>query len=339
VGDSRRTDIALSERLLGRADGLLTDVIGVFAAIGFCVAARLVLNIVAPGMMPYALTFPAVMVATLFAGARAGIIATAALQLLVWYFVLLPQRSFGLASGQAVGLAITTLSLLLMVWVAAAYRKAMLQLSRENEEHVELLAMALREVDHRTKNNFQIAAALLQTQANSQDDEALGEELRRAASRLMSIAEVHASLALNSPDLSTVLLHDYLRDLCDRVREAMLPATVDLKFTATPIELPARVAVNVGLIVNECLTNAAKHAFPSHSGELKVDAAIDDRDVVITIEDDGPGSAANAIGMGSRLITTLARPIDAEFIRQGEHGTNCMLRFPLEQRETKRTER
>jgi two-component sensor histidine kinase len=339
VGNSGKRDIALSERLLGRADGLLTDIIGVFAAIGFCVAARLILNMIAPGMVPFALTFPAVMVATLFAGARAGVTATVALQLLVWYFVLPPQGSFTVTPDQAIGLAITTLSLFLMVWVAASYRKAMLQLSRENEDHVELLAMALREVDHRTKNNFQIAAALLQTQANAQEDEVLGEELRRAASRLMSIAEVHASLALSSTDLSTVLLHDYLRDLCDRVRDAMLPVTVELKFTAAHIELPARVAVNVGLIVNECLTNAAKHAFPNHSGELKVDAAIDNRDVVITIEDDGAGSASSAIGMGSRLITTLARPIGAEFTRHGEHGTNCVLRFPLEQRESKRTER
>jgi two-component sensor histidine kinase len=338
VGNSTKRDIALSERLLGRADGLLTDVIGVFAAIGFCVASRLILNIIAPGMVPFALTFPAVMVATLFAGARAGTIATILLQLLVWYFVLPPQRSFAVPPpGEAVGLVVTTLSLFLMVWVAAAYRKAMLQLSRENAEHVELLAMALREVDHRTKNNFQIAAALLQTQANSQEDEALGEELRRASSRLMSIAEVHASLALSSTDLSTVLLHDYLRDLCDRVRDAMLPVSVDLKFTATPIELPARVAVNVGLIVNECLTNAAKHAFPNHHGTLKVDASIDGRDVVVSIEDDGPGSAANAIGMGSRLITMLARPIGADFTRQGEHGTNCLLRFPLEQRDSKRS--
>ncbi len=337
MGDSRKTDIALSERLLGRADGLLTDVIGVFAAVGFCVATRLILNMLAPGVLPYALTFPAVMVASLFAGTRAGIFATIVLQLLVWYFVLPPERSFALTSAQAVSLGITTLAQLLTVWVAAAYRKAMLQLSHENEDHVELLALALREVDHRTKNNFQIAAALLQTQASSTQDDVLGDELRRAASRLMSIAEVHASLAMSSADLSTVLLHDYLRDLCDRVRDAMLPVTVELKFTSAPIELPARVAVNVGLIVNECLTNAAKHAFPGQTGTLKVDASIDGGDVVITIEDDGTGSAANAIGMGSRLITMLARPIGAQFERHGEHGTNCVLRFPYEQRESKRS--
>src|SRR4051812_26922509 len=80
VGNSGKRDIALSELLLGRADGLLTDIIGVFAAIGFCVAARLILNMIAPGLVPFALTFPAVMVATLFAGARAGITATVTLQ-------------------------------------------------------------------------------------------------------------------------------------------------------------------------------------------------------------------------------------------------------------------
>jgi two-component sensor histidine kinase len=331
--------MALSERLIRREDGLVTDVIGVFAAIGFGVATRLVLNMLAPGVMPYALTFPAVMVATLFAGARAGVIAAVALQLLVWYFVLPPERSFGLNPTQAVGLGITTLSLLLTVWVVAAYRNAMRRLSNEKEQRLELLALALREVDHRTKNNFQIAAALLLTQANSQQDDTLGEELRHAATRLMSIAEVHASLALSSADLSTVLLHHYLRALCDRVRDAMLPVTVDLEFKADPVELPARVAVNVGLIVNECLTNAAKHAFPNHTGTLRITETANDKDVVIVIEDDGPGIRPTAVGMGSRLISMLTRPIGAEFERHGEHGTNCTLRFPREQRETKRAGR
>jgi two-component sensor histidine kinase len=331
--------MTFSERLIRREDGLVTDVIGVLAAIGFGVATRLVMNMLAPGVMPYALTFPAVMIATLFAGARAGVTATVALQLLVWYFVLPPGRSFGLTPTQAVGLGVNTLSLLLTVWVVAAYRNAMRRLSDEKEQRLDLLALALREVDHRTKNNFQIAAALLLTQANSQKDEALGEELRHAATRLMSIAEVHASLAVSSADLSTVLLHDYLRALCDRVRDAMLPVTVTLEFRADPVELPARVAVNVGLIVNECLTNAAKHAFPNQTGTLKIIEIADDQDVVITIEDDGPGVRPAATGMGSRLISMLTRPIGAEFERHGEHGTNCVLRFPREQRETKRSGR
>jgi two-component sensor histidine kinase len=339
VGSSINRDMSFSERLVGRTDGPLTDVIGVFAAIGFAVAGRLLINVFAPGVLPYSLTFPAVMIATLFAGGRSGTVAVIVCQLLVWYFVLPPQRSFAISFADSIGLSLSTLALLVTVWVVAAYRNAMRRLSDEKEQRLELLALALREVDHRTKNNFQIAAALLLTQANSQQDALLSEELRRAANRLMSIAEVHANLALSSTDLSTVLLHDYLRELCDRVRGAMLPVTVDLVFVAEPVELPARVAVNVGLIVNECLTNAAKHAFPEQNGTLKVTVRATADEVVITIEDDGPGISTAVIGMGSRLIAMLAKPIGAEFERHGELGTSCELRVPLEQRDASRAGR
>jgi two-component sensor histidine kinase len=336
VESSTNRDIALLERMTRRTDGLLTDLIGVFAAIGFAVAGRLLINMLAPGVLPYSLTFPAVMIATLFAGGRSGVVAVLVCQLLVWYFVLPPQRSFAINFPEAISLSISTLALLVTVWVVAAYRQAMRRLSNEKEQRLELLALALREVDHRTKNNFQVAAALLLTQANAQQDALLSDELRRAANRLMSIAEVHANLALSSSDLSTVLLHDYLRELCDRVRDAMLPVTVNFEFAAEPVGLPARVAVNVGLIVNECLTNAAKYAFPEQTGTLKVTLKADDRQAIIAIEDDGPGMSATAMGMGSRLISMLTRPIGAEFERHGELGTSCILRVPLEQRETQR---
>lgn len=336
VASTNNRDMTLLERLTRRTDGLATDLIGVLAAIGFAVAGRLLINTLAPGVLPYSLTFPAVMIATLFAGGRSGVIAIVVCQLLVWYFVLPPQRSFGIDFAQAVSLSISTLALLVTVWVVGAYRQAMRRLSNEKERRLELLALALREVDHRTKNNFQIAAALLLSQANAQQDAPLGDELRRAANRLMSIAEVHANLALSSSDLSTVLLHDYLRELCARVRDAMLPLTVSFDFVAEPVGLPARVAVNVGLIVNECLTNAAKYAFPDQSGSLQVTLKADGGQAIITIEDDGPGMSETSTGMGSRLITMLARPIGAEFERHGDHGTVCVIRVPIEQREAPR---
>jgi two-component sensor histidine kinase len=326
------------ERLFRRKDGLLTDVIGVFSAVVFAIAGRVIISAVAPGTVPYALTYPAVMGATLYAGDRAGLGAVVICQILVWYYILPPEHSFALDFTQGVGLVITTLTLVLTVWAVSSYRTAMRGLSDEKERRLDLLALALREVDHRTKNNFQIAAALLHTQANSQKDEHLADQLRQAANRLMSIAEVHANLAFSSADLSTVHLHDYLRDLCDRVRDGMLPTTVTLDFSADPIELPARVAVSVGLIINECLTNAAKHAFPDQTGTLKVTAHAGDEDLVITVEDDGPGTAGIVDGMGSRLINMLVRPIGATFERRGTNGTSCVLLVPLEQREQGRAE-
>jgi two-component sensor histidine kinase len=250
--------------------------------------------------------------------------------LLVWYFVFPPRGSFGINSAQAVTLFFSTLSLGLTVWIIAAYRTAQARLRQEAQSRVDLLSLALREVDHRTKNNFQIAASLLQSQAAAQSDLALAHELRSAASRLISIATVYADLALSSADLNRVMLQDYLRELCARFRETMLPPTVSLAFDGEAVEVSTQAATTIGLIVNECLTNAAKHAFPRGIGAIAVSVRRDGGAILIEVRDDGVGgTGAGTPGTGSTLIATLARSIRAGFASSDDGGRVCTLRVPL----------
>jgi two-component system, sensor histidine kinase PdtaS len=130
-----------------------------------------------------------------------------------------------------------------------------------------------------------------------------------------------------------VLLHDHLREICDRIREGMLPAGVMLHFDAEPLQMPAQTAVAIALIVNECLTNAAKHAFPDGLGAVAVWLRPDGDDVLVTIEDDGVGrDNAAASGTGSKLIDMMTRSLRAEFHVSGatttDRGTRCELRVP-----------
>ena len=307
----------------------LNEAVVALAAVGFAVIGRTLIDVVAPGTMPFALTFPAVIFASLVAGARSGVAAVIICQLLVWYFVFPPRGSFALTSGQALSLTFSTLSLGLTVWIVARYRSVQARLRHEAKERVDLLSLALREVDHRTKNNFQIAASLLQSQAATQSDPALALELRNAASRLTSIAGVYADLALSSAGLSTVVLDEYLRELCARFSETMLPPTVGLTFESEPVEVPAQAATTIGLIVNECLTNAAKHAFPRGLGAIAVAVRREGKVILIEVRDDGVGAAANASGTGSTLIATLARSIRASFSTGDDRGRVCTLRVPI----------
>jgi len=305
------------------------------AAVGLAVVGRLIVEILAPGVLAYAFVFPAVIFACLIAGIRSGLMVTVVCQLLIWYFVIPPKHDFAIAFPHMVGLIVATGSLSLTAWAVSSFRATSYRLRDEQERHVELLSLALREVDHRTRNNFQIAASLLLSRAAGQDNPELRTELQAAAGRLQSLAAVYSNLALSSTNLSTVLLHEHLREICERIREGMLPAGVNLSFDAEPIEVPAQTAVSIALIVNECLTNAAKHAFPDGVGAVAVWLRPDgDGNVLITIEDDGPGQApTRSSGTGSKLMDLLARGMDAELqITSGtttDRGTRCDLKVRL----------
>jgi two-component system, sensor histidine kinase PdtaS len=315
--------------------GWVGELVVACAAIGFALLGRAIIDMFAPGVLPFALAFPAVIFGGLFGGARVGAAIAVVLQIFVWYFVLPPHRSFALAFAEAVSLIFATLSLALTVWIIAAYRGAASRLQEETQRRADLLSLALREVDHRTKNNFQIAASLLQSQAATQQDPTLARELRTAAGRLISIAEVYADLALSSADLSTVKLQNYLRELCKRFGRTMLPPAVKLRFHGEAIEIPAQAAATIGLIVNECLTNAAKHAFPSGTGTIQVAARREKDAIMIEVRDDGVGSvsgetpARSCGGTGSTLIATLAKSIKASFTTEEQGGRHCVLRMPI----------
>jgi two-component sensor histidine kinase len=323
-------------RLAGRKPDLLVDIVVAVAATGIAVTCRALVDLFSPGVMPYAFIYPAVIFASLIAGARSGYIATVCCQLLIWYFIIPPKRSFEISFSDSVGLIVVTFSVALTVWAVSSFRSTSMRLQQEQESHVELLSLALREVDHRTRNNFQIAASLLLSRASGESDPRVRDEFQHAAGRLQSLAAAYSNLALSSADLSTVLLHEHLREICDRIREGMLPAGVTLTFDAEPVQMPAQSAVAIALIVNECLTNAAKHAFPDGWGAVAVWLRPDGDDVVVTIEDDGPGPGiGSANGTGTKLIEMMARSLKAEFHVSGatttDRGTRCELRVPLAQ--------
>ncbi|MDB5686180.1 MAG: Two-component sensor histidine kinase, contains HisKA and HATPase domain [Rhizorhabdus sp.] len=308
---------------------LLRDIVVAFAALGLVICARLVIEHYVSDIVPFTLTFPVIIAAGLLAGARAGILTIAGCQMLVWYFVIPPSRSFAIeSSGQVVSLLLSTSAQCITVWAVTAYRRAALRLREENQHRVEILSIALKEIDHRTKNNFHVAASLLTSQAATADDPRVADELRLAASRLMSIASTYKNLALSSATLSSVLLHDHLREICDQLRDGMLPPTVTLTFTSDPVTVTAEVAVSAGLIVNEWITNAAKHAFPDAIGTISVSVTRLTDGVEIVVADDGTGvQRPDVKGRGANLTTLLARSIRARSEIAQRDGTCCTLRL------------
>ena len=110
--------------------------------------------------------FAGVVFACVLAGWRSGLIALVAGQALTWFLLVEPMWGFSSPEHWRFGgLIIATLSELIILIVIALYQREVDKNSSEREQRMELLGEALKEIDHRTRNNYQTVLALVQLQA------------------------------------------------------------------------------------------------------------------------------------------------------------------------------
>ncbi len=188
----------------------------------------------------------------------------------------------------------------------------------------------LKELHHRAKNNLQLIASLLDLAAGSPSPHAIAE----CRDRINSIALVHEKL-YQSGTLAKVELGDYLRTLAEQVAQAWNPAEtarVEVSVEAQDISLPLESAVPCGLVINELITNAFKHAFPEErGGRIVVRATQTERRVELSVEDDGVGLPAGAEKrsghIGLELVRALSRQLHADLKFETSQGTRVRLSF------------
>jgi two-component sensor histidine kinase len=191
--------------------------------------------------------------------------------------------------------------------------------------------LLLEEMSHRIRNDMQRLTGMLQAQAN--DDPAAAGGLMRAAGRIQVLGRVHERLAKRS-DGSVVDSQVFLEGLADDLRAAMLPDSgVALTASAESHPLPLPVAADLGLVVNELVTNALKYAFPrGRGGVVRIGFSRDGDTYHLSVSDNGVGmGAASPGGSGTRLVAALAGQLGGRVeAHRGEvGGTQWVLRFPV----------
>jgi PAS domain S-box-containing protein len=121
----------------------------------------------------------------------------------------------------------------------------------------------LKEVHHRVKNNLQVVASLLRLQGSRVRDPEAQSALQETQNRVRAMSLLHETL-YRSESLARVSGERYLGGLCAQLlRAAGPPAGVGLRLEAEGVEFGLEQAVPVGLILNELVSNALKHAFPT----------------------------------------------------------------------------
>jgi two-component sensor histidine kinase len=194
-------------------------------------------------------------------------------------------------------------------------------------------AEAFAELHHRVKNSLANAASLLKLQASSGEDANLGAALLQAANRIHAIADLHDVLyRFDSPD--AVDLGLYVRDFCERLAQSLLEdGRVQLKVSTEAAIAPFEQAAPLGIILNELVTNAAKHAYPPPaSGVIWVELRVEPQTLILGVADAGKGlngkpDRPGALGM--RLVRSLAKQLGGELkIESSGRGAAFELRVP-----------
>src|SRR6185437_8702969 len=184
---------------------------------------------------PFALALLAMVLATLVASWRSGLVAIVTVIGLIWYVVLEPQRDSTLSTAPLASLVAAGVTGGLILLALALYQREVRAGEIERARRINFLGHALREMDHRTKNNFQIVMSLLQLQANRSRNAEAQAALGEAVERLKAISSVYDSLNISSQGLARVRLQHQLQEICDRVRDGLLPEGVTIEAELDPM--------------------------------------------------------------------------------------------------------
>jgi len=314
---TRVSDFDLCERLAPTLPIWMTQVgVGLVCA-GAAWLVRLFFDLVAGGAAPFALVYPAIMLATLFGRAFAGSVAASVMIAYTWYYLYPIRNSFRFedATG-AFAVAIVIVTALITILIAETFRRIAHQATRERDRQIADRDLFLAEFDHRMKNNFAIVAGLLDLQKRRTTDPGTVEALATAQMRVDSIARAHRHLYRGTDQPGMVEMRDYLGDLCAALAESLfLPGGISLACDSDAAAVPRDRAVSIGLVVNELVTNAAKHAFPGRDrGTITVTFRNrPEGGWTLAVADDGVGMPDRAgvpgpdHGLGSRLVEAFAR--------------------------------
>jgi two-component sensor histidine kinase len=194
----------------------------------------------------------------------------------------------------------------------------------------------VREIHHRVKNNLQLVMSLLNLHARRIRDPRAEAAFADARSRINALATLHRRL-YESENLQQVEVRWFLEDLCVELRRGGLAGNraIDLSVHAPDEVIGPEIAVPLGLLVTEAITNAYKHAFQGR-GDGRIEVVVEresDTHLTVTVLDNGSGFDPSAPhdsagGLGRPLIDAFVRQLHGELSIQTEHGTTLRVRFP-----------
>jgi two-component sensor histidine kinase len=160
-----------------------------------------------------------------------------------------------------------------------------------------------KEIDHRVMNSLQFVSSLLAMQSRSPELGEAAHHLQLAANRVSAVAQVHRHFTAEGAETTSCL--SFLRKLCSDL-ESVLSRKIEV--TGDEADVPTTAIQPIGLLVNELVTNAAKHG----GGLIEVEYSVRDSVHSLSVCDEGEGLPADfdvgeaRASLGMRVVTVLA---------------------------------
>ena len=193
----------------------------------------------------------------------------------------------------------------------------------------------LKEVHHRVKNNMQVISSLVDLQSDGIRDPAMQTVFQDVKNRVRTMALVHEKLYMTA-DLAQVDFADYAKSLLGYLwhSQGQGATAIELNMDLKPVLMPVNTAVPCGLILNELISNAFKHAFNGRSSGTVAASLYEATEgrVCLRVSDNGVGLPADmdwekSSSLGLRIVRLLARQLHGDIEVVHDQGTRFSIRF------------
>ena len=229
---------------------------------------------------------------------------------------------------------ITIIACLLFLLLVLSYksiqnnRKKNELLRKQNREKEFLL----KEIHHRVKNNLEIVSSLLSLQSAQTQDSGIVDAFEASKHRVHSMGMIHQKLYMGK-NLAAIEMRDYFINLAEySVSVFGVEQRVSVIVDMGPLELDVDMAIPIGLMVNELLTNAMKYAFPEGAnGKIRISLKKIGQIFQLEVNDNGVGKShrdeVHGTGFGTQLIALLTRQLDGKMTLKTDQGTLVSIQF------------
>jgi len=197
--------------------------------------------------------------------------------------------------------------------------------------------LLIKEVNHRVNNSLQMVASMLHLHASVAESSDVQHELREASTRIAAIARAHQRL-YSSAQIDTLDLGAYLRDVCKDLGETLSGCEVNVS-AEDGIVIRTDRAIPAVLLVNELITNAAKHAYGGGNCRVWVTLSrCPNGWFVMSVRDQGMGLPSSfdiksGRRLGMRLVDAFSQQLQGELeVLRRDPGTEFVLRIPVHPR-------
>jgi len=207
--------------------------------------------------------------------------------------------------------------------------------TKELENLLKEKEILLKETHHRIKNNLQLLASMINLQSNNIEDQHFREMCNVTRQRIINIARIHQGF-YESRNYSSIKFNKFIREIVESLLELYIPddKKIKINYEIEEVDLGINYSVNIGLIVNELITNSIKHAFNDTSaGKIKIIVKELGGSLKLLVEDNGKGippdfkiEESNSIGL--MLVESLVEQMNGTLEFTGSSGTTIKINIP-----------